>query len=275
MAAPVRRSVVFVTGNAKKLEEVTQILGDSFPYTLVAKKIDLPEYQGEPDEISVQKCREAARQCSGSPAVAPLASCVPRAAAGHDSSFSPALAAAGHSFLSAGASDGSASRAVSVPLWPASGEHEFDSVYLVCIAFEVQGPVIVEDTCLCFNALGGLPGPYIKWFLEKLKPEGLYKLLAGFEDKSAYALCTFAFSTGNPEEPVKLFKGQTHGLIVEPRGPRDFGWDPCFQPDGYNQTYAELPKAVKNSISHRYRALSELSAFFHQSNSTEPRSGPS
>ncbi|XP_035756645.1 inosine triphosphate pyrophosphatase [Egretta garzetta] len=139
----------------------------------------------------------------------------------------------------------------------------------------VRGPVIVEDTCLCFNALGGLPGPYIKWFLEKLKPEGLYKLLAGFEDKSAYALCTFAFSTGNPEEPVKLFKGQTHGLIVEPRGPRDFGWDPCFQPDGYNQTYAELPKAVKNSISHRYRALSELSAFFRQSNSTEPGSGPS
>ncbi|KAM6342619.1 inosine triphosphate pyrophosphatase [Alca torda] len=201
MAAPARRSVVFVTGNAKKLEEVTQILGDSSPYTLVARKIDLPEYQGEPDEISVQKCREAARQ--------------------------------------------------------------------------VQGPVIVEDTCLCFNALGGLPGPYIKWFLEKLKPEGLYKLLAGFEDKSAYALCTFAFSTGNPEEPVKLFKGQTHGLIVEPRGPRDFGWDPCFQPDGYNQTYAELPKAVKNSISHRYRALSQLSAFFLQSNSTEPGSAPS
>uniref|UniRef100_A0A8C0F3A6 Inosine triphosphatase n=1 Tax=Bubo bubo TaxID=30461 RepID=A0A8C0F3A6_BUBBB len=106
----------------------------------------------------------------------------------------------------------------------------------------VRGPVIVEDTCLCFNALGGLPGPYI---------------------------------TGNPEEPVKLFKGQTHGMIVEPRGPRDFGWDPCFQPDGYNQTYAELPKAVKNSISHRYRALSELSAFFLQSNSTEPHSGPS
>ncbi|XP_048800501.1 inosine triphosphate pyrophosphatase isoform X1 [Lagopus muta] len=201
MAAPVRRSVVFVTGNAKKLEEVTQILGDSSPYTLVAKKIDLPEYQGEPDEISVQKCREAARQ--------------------------------------------------------------------------IRGPVIIEDTCLCFNALGGLPGPYIKWFLEKLKPEGLYKLLAGFEDKSAYALCTFAFSTGNPEEPVKLFKGQTHGVIVEPRGPRDFGWDPCFQPDGYDQTYAELPKAVKNSISHRYRALSELSAFFLQSNPTEAPSNPS
>lgn len=43
-----------------------------------------------------------------------------------------------------------------------------------------------------------------------LCPSGLHKLLAGFEDKSAYALCTFAFSSGNPEEPVKLFKGQTH-----------------------------------------------------------------
>ncbi|NXQ27430.1 ITPA pyrophosphatase, partial [Alaudala cheleensis] len=201
MAVPARRSVVFVTGNAKKLEEVTQILGDSSPYTLVAKKIDLPEYQGEPDEISVQKCREAARQ--------------------------------------------------------------------------VQGPVIVEDTCLCFNALGGLPGPYMVPSVSLLCPSGLYKLLAGFEDKSAYALCTFAFSSGNPEEPVRLFKGQTHGMIVEPRGPRDFGWDPCFQPDGYNQTYAEMPKAVKNSISHRYRALSELSAFFVQSNSTEPRPAPS
>ncbi|NWX99137.1 ITPA pyrophosphatase, partial [Nothoprocta ornata] len=221
MAAPAGRSVVFVTGNAKKLEEVVQILGDSFPHKLVARKIDLPEYQGEPDEISVQKCREAARQVTRLPF--------------------PSLPGAGG---------------------PAARSRRR-------LPPQVRAPVIVEDTCLCFNALGGLPGPYIKWFLEKLKPEGLYKLLAGFEDKSAYALCTFAFSPGNPEEPVKLFKGQTHGLIVEPRGPRDFGWDPCFQPDGYEQTYAELPKAVKNSISHRYRALSELSTFFIQNNSTD------
>ncbi|NXA48982.1 ITPA pyrophosphatase, partial [Nothocercus julius] len=203
MAAPAGRSVVFVTGNAKKLEEVVQILGDTFPHKLVARKID----------------RKLAAPCP----------------------FLPLL------------------RTARPALTPP----------------RVRAPVIVEDTCLCFNALGGLPGPYIKWFLEKLKPEGLYKLLAGFEDKSAYALCTFAFSPGNPEEPVKLFKGQTHGLIVEPRGPRDFGWDPCFQPDGYEQTYAELPKAVKNSISHRYRALSELSTFFLQNNSTDTPDCPS
>jgi len=56
--------------------------------------------------------------------------------------------------------------------------------------------VIVEDTCLCFNACKGLPGPYVKWFLEKVGPEGLYKMLVGFEDKTAYAVCTFAFCQG-------------------------------------------------------------------------------
>uniref|UniRef100_A0A4W5P241 Inosine triphosphate pyrophosphatase n=1 Tax=Hucho hucho TaxID=62062 RepID=A0A4W5P241_9TELE len=168
MAIPAGRSVVFVTGNAKKLEEVIQILGDKFPYKLVSKKIDLPEYQGEPDEISIQKCKEAAKQ-----------------------------------------------------------------------------------VCHC-----GL-----KWFLDKLRPEGLYKMLAGFEDKSAWALCTFAFCPGK-EEPVQLFRGITEGHIVEPRGPRDFGWDPCFQPDGFDKTYAELPKEVKNTISHRYRALAAMSEHF-------------
>lgn len=38
---------------------------------------------------------------------------------------------------------------------------------------------------------------------------GLHQLLAGFEDKSAYALCTFALSTGDPSEPVRLFRGRT------------------------------------------------------------------
>lgn len=49
---------------------------------------------------------------------------------------------------------------------------------------------------------------------------------------------------------------------MEPRGPRDFGWDPNFQPTGYDKTYAELPKEVKNEISHRYRALEKLKNYF-------------
>lgn len=46
-------------------------------------------------------------------------------------------------------------------------------------AEQIGGPVMVEDTSLCYNALGGLPGVYIKWFLEKLGHDGLNKLLAG------------------------------------------------------------------------------------------------
>ncbi|XP_059620537.1 inosine triphosphate pyrophosphatase [Phlebotomus argentipes] len=180
------KPITFVTGNAKKLEEVVAILGPSFSRQLIAKKIDLPELQGEIEEIAQKKCEEASRQ--------------------------------------------------------------------------VKGPVLVEDTALCFNAMKGLPGPYCKWFLEKLGPEGLWQMLEGFKDYSAEAVCTFAFTEGENEK-VHLFYGRTPGTIVSPRGPRDFGWDPCFQPTGYTETYAEMDKKVKNSISHRYRAVDNFRDF--------------
>ncbi|GJQ66988.1 hypothetical protein Trydic_g7983 [Trypoxylus dichotomus] len=125
-------------------------------------------------------------------------------------------------------------------------------------AKHVNGPVIVEDTSLCFKAFGGLPGPYIKWFLNNIGPEGLYKMLSAYDDKSAEAICTFAYYGGGTTDEVLLFQGKTEGEIVSPRGSRDFGWDPCFQPKGYDKTYAELPKFEKNQISHRYKALKQL-----------------
>jgi inosine triphosphate pyrophosphatase len=56
--------ITFVTGNKKKLEEVKAILGDSLPFELVSEKLDLPELQGEPEEVSKEKCRLAAAQVS-------------------------------------------------------------------------------------------------------------------------------------------------------------------------------------------------------------------
>lgn len=82
--------LVFVTSNAKKLEEVRAILGKNVPFNIIGLKIDLPELQGEPEYVAKEKCRLAALQ--------------------------------------------------------------------------VNGPVIVEDTSLCFNALNGFPGVYIKVF---------------------------------------------------------------------------------------------------------------
>ncbi len=77
---------------------------------------------------------------------------------------------------------------------------------------QINGPVLVEDTSLCFNALKGLPGPYIKHFLDKLGHEGLNRLLYGFEDKSAYAQCIFSFSEGPGFEP-KAFDGRCYGKV--------------------------------------------------------------
>ncbi|PCG88906.1 Ham1-like protein [Penicillium occitanis (nom. inval.)] len=122
----------------------------------------------------------------------------------------------------------------------------------------VGGPVLTEDTALEFHAYKGLPGPYIKSFLEALGHEGLNRMLDSFDDRSAEAVCTFAFSNGPGEEPL-IFQGRTLGKIVSARGPPNFGWDPIFEYEG--KTYAEMDKEEKNKISHRYKALMELKAW--------------
>ncbi|KAL9641374.1 MAG: hypothetical protein Q9204_000009 [Flavoplaca sp. TL-2023a] len=149
----------------------------------------------------------------------------------------------------------------------------------------VGGPVLVEDTCLAFTALKGLPGPYIKWFLEALGHDGLNNLLAGYENKSAEAICTFAYCAGPGNEPL-IFQGKVSGKIVPARGSLDFGmlikhtrplnqtqdnddftnalgWDPIFEYMG--ETFAEMDKVKKNGLSHRFLALSKLKDWLKQS----------
>lgn len=185
--------ITFVTGNKKKAEEVGRILAadvtsEGIPkFTVANQKIDLPELQGEPVDIAIDKCRLAAE--------------------------------------------------------------------------EVGGHVITEDTSLCFNALGGLPGAYIKWFLDKCGHEGLNNMLVGFDDKSAYAQTVVAYCPG-PDNDVVTFTGKTDGKIVPARGSLDFGWDPIFQPcEGNGLTYAEMTKEGKDAISHRSRAFAKLANY--------------
>ena len=59
-----------------------------------------------------------------------------------------------------------------------------------------------------------------------------------------------AAAAGPGAEP-QVFVGRTQGRIVPSRGATAFGWDPVFQPEGFQETYAEMDKAVKNTISHR------------------------
>ena len=124
-------------------------------------------------------------------------------------------------------------------------------------AQQISGPVITEDTSLGFTALNGLPGPYIKHFMDSIGHDGLNKMLIGFNDSRATALCTFAFLSSPSSNPI-LFEGTCDGRIVHPRGPTTFGWDAIFQPDGHTETFAQMDKTQKNSISHRSRALEKL-----------------
>lgn len=127
----------------------------------------------------------------------------------------------------------------------------------------IGGPVITEDTALCFAAMNGLPGPYIKFFLRELGHEGLNRMLDGFPTRAAWALCTFAYSAGPGTAPI-LFEGRTDGKIVPARGPPNFGWDPIFEVEDTGLTYAEMETKQKNAISHRGRALKKVRAYLQQ-----------
>ena len=60
------------------------------------------------------------------------------------------------------------------------------------------------------------------------------------------------------------FEGTVEGVIThEERGEGGFGYDALFQPDGYAETFAELPAEVKNDISHRGRAMRLLAEWLH------------
>lgn len=119
------------------------------------------------------------------------------------------------------------------------------------------GPCVVEDTSLQFTALGGMPGPYIKWFQDRLGSEGLYNILAAYPDKSATAVCTLAFCPAPHADPV-LFTGSCHGRIVAPEAGRGFGWDSIFVPDGCDVPFSLMTMEEKCSLSHRGKVVREF-----------------
>ncbi|KAF7587922.1 hypothetical protein BBP40_006517 [Aspergillus hancockii] len=116
----------------------------------------------------------------------------------------------------------------------------------------IGGPVLVEDSALEMRALGGLPGAYVKAFVELIGNEGLNKIIGAFDDKTAEAVCTFGYSPGPGQEPT-LFQGRLEGQIVPARGISSFGWEPIFEVEG--KTLAEMDVEKKNGLSHRFKAL--------------------
>src|SRR3989338_4698414 len=102
---------------------------------------------------------------------------------------------------------------------------------------KIKSPVIVEDVSLEFEALNGLPGPFIKFFVDTIPFETICSMINSKSHK-ATAKCVFGYYDG---EILKFFEGGLGGEIAEtPAGENGFGWDTIFIPDGYTVTRAQL-----------------------------------
>jgi len=125
-------------------------------------------------------------------------------------------------------------------------------------------PCFADDTGLFIEALNGEPGVYsARWHekddrFETNIEKALFKL-KNKGNRSAYFKTVVAYIDNKGET---LFEGRVDGKIISSlRGDSGFGYDPIFIPNGYDQTFAEMPSELKNQISHRGRAMKEFIAF--------------
>jgi len=125
-----------------------------------------------------------------------------------------------------------------------------------------KGSFIVEDTSLYMDCLPGLPGPLIKWFMKTIGKEGLSNLAQKLGNSKAQAKTIIGYASDN--DNVHFFEGIVSGDIVLPKGDSNFGWDPIFKPEGYDVTFAEMPKEEKTKISMRGQAAEKLREFLNQ-----------
>lgn len=118
-----------------------------------------------------------------------------------------------------------------------------------------------DDTGLLVDALNGAPGVFSARYAGEQKDvnDNMDKLLAELKDKSNRSARFKTVIIMNLNGEQKNFEGSIEGEILKERkGKKGFGYDPIFQPLGYDQTFAQLPLVIKNSISHRGKAMQEL-----------------
>lgn len=124
-------------------------------------------------------------------------------------------------------------------------------------------PVIVEDAGLFIKTLKGFPGPYSSYVFRTIGLKGVLKLMENVNERGAFFESVVAFSAPNRKSP-KLFRGKTEGRIADQmRGQEGFGFDPIFFPISCkSKTFAEMPVAEKNKLSHRAKALRAFAEWY-------------
>jgi len=138
----------------------------------------------------------------------------------------------------------------------------------IAVSKELPALVIADDSGLEVEALGGAPGIYSARYVGKnaTDEQNVKKLLseltragAKTHQRKARFRCVIALARAG--KLLDIFNGAVEGTLADyPRGSRGFGYDPIFAPQGFEQTFAELPAEVKNRISHRAEAIRALAA---------------
>lgn len=140
------------------------------------------------------------------------------------------------------------------------------------------GLVLADDSGLDVDALGGAPGVRsARYANEKSGPdenasddanrrrllEELARVGARGRERRARFRCAMAVARGG--EVLATFHGAVEGIVVnQPKGAGGFGYDPLFVPEGFCETFAQLPAETKNSLSHRSRALAQAREFLQR-----------
>jgi XTP/dITP diphosphohydrolase len=132
----------------------------------------------------------------------------------------------------------------------------------------LPGFIVADDSGLEVDALGGAPGIFSARYAGEnaTDKENIEKLLGelarnGAEETKRSTRFRCVIALGRQGKLLETFEGIVEGTIVEQaRGLHGFGYDPIFVPRGFVKTFAELPAEVKNTISHRAKAIRRLPA---------------
>ncbi|MBY5958879.1 RdgB/HAM1 family non-canonical purine NTP pyrophosphatase [Membranicola marinus] len=128
--------------------------------------------------------------------------------------------------------------------------------------------VFAEDTGLLVDALEGAPGVHSARYAgdQRSASDNMNKLLWELQshpNRKAHFKTIVAYL--DPTGKLSTFEGIMKGEITTaPRGKKGFGYDPIFQPEGYDKTFGELDEDIKNEISHRAKAMAKFLAFLKQ-----------
>jgi XTP/dITP diphosphohydrolase len=138
----------------------------------------------------------------------------------------------------------------------------------IAVSRKLPGLVIADDSGLEVEALEGAPGIHSARYAganpsDEEKIARLLSRLAEVDVKSDQRRARFrcVLALARDGQVLATFEGAVEGKIAKrPRGSHGFGYDPIFIPDGFEETFAELPDEVKNNISHRAKAIRKLQA---------------